>query len=76
MSDEEIRRRAIDTIEALYPPDSPYDPTLGQELLEQARRDCSDWRDEPTPILIRLAQLNRNQEESSMRASERKTNQW
>ena len=70
-SEDEIRRKAIDTIEALYPPDSPYDPTIGQELLEQARRDCSNWRKEPTPILVRLAQLCREYENRQIRKSER-----
>jgi len=54
-----IRERAIRDIERLYPPDSPFDCSIGQELLERARRECNDWRHEPTPVLVRLAELNR-----------------
>lgn len=70
--DDEARERAIRIIEALYPPDSPYDPTIGQELLEQARRECNDWRDEPTPVLVRYAQLCREFEERQIRESDRR----
>ena len=72
LSDLELRERAIRDIENLYPPDSPYDPTIGQELLEQARRECNDWRNEPTPVLIRLAQLCRDLESRQARQAIRK----
>ena len=51
------REEAIRHIENLYPADSPYDPTIGQELLAQAKREVNDWRTEPTEVLIRYAQL-------------------
>ncbi len=71
-TEEQIRQRAIDLIEALYPADSPYDPTIGQALLEQARRECDDWRNEPTPILVRYAELCQEFERRQIRESERK----
>ena len=71
-TDEQVRQRAINTIEALYPPDSPYDPTIGRELLEQARRECNDLRNEPTPILVRYAQLCQEMERRQNREAERR----
>ena len=55
----QIRRNAIDTIEALYPADSAYEGTaeVGEKLLAQAKREVQGWRTEPTEILIRYAQL-------------------
>jgi hypothetical protein len=54
--DREERRRAIEVIEATFPPDSPHDAT-GHRLWEQARRETLSWRDEPTAVLVRLARL-------------------
>lgn len=53
------RGHAIKFIESLYPADSQYKTTaaIGQQLLEQAKRDVSGWRSEPTPVLVRYAQL-------------------
>lgn len=53
------RQEAINHIESLFPPDSPYEntATIGRQLLEQARRDISGWRNESDQVLIRLAQL-------------------
>ena len=53
------RDRAIKIIEALFPADSRWPDTakIGRELLEQAKRDCNNWRTESTNVLIRYAQL-------------------
>lgn len=53
------REKAIDQIGCLYPADSQYPETaeVGKELLEQAKREIEDWRNLPTPILIRYARL-------------------
>lgn len=51
------RENAIATIEMFYPADSIYPESraIGAALLEEARR--SAWRDEPTSVLIKYAQL-------------------
>jgi len=53
------RKKAIETIEALFPADSGYIGTaeIGEELLAQAKREMQGWRTEPTEILIRYAEL-------------------
>lgn len=54
------RDEAIQTIEGLYPADSEYDDTaaIGEVLLRQARFGrAHDWRNEPTDILVRYAEL-------------------
>lgn len=58
------RDKAIEIIEQLFPPDAPYESTAkkGQELLRQAKRDVSAWRQEPTEVLIRFAQLCEHEE--------------
>lgn len=54
------RKEAIDHIEALYPADSEYNRTaeIGQEFLEQAKHEAGKtWREEPTEVLIKYANL-------------------
>lgn len=53
------REQAIANIEGLYPADSQYEQTaeIGQKLLEQAKREVKGWRTEPTPVLIRYAEI-------------------
>jgi len=53
------REEAIQHIDALFPPDAPYPKTAekGQELLSQAKRDVAAWKQEPTEVLVRFAQL-------------------
>ena len=53
------RGEAIRFIETLYPADSQYQTTaeIGQRLLDQAKREVSGWRTEPTEVLVRYAQL-------------------
>ena len=53
------RDQAIAIIEGLFPTDSQYVETnnIGKRLLEQAKRDTEGWRNEPTPVLIRYAEL-------------------
>lgn len=61
------RTEAIQIIRSLYPPDADYPQTaaIGQKLLEQARRDCASWENEPDAILFRLAALNLQRENKS-----------
>jgi len=55
------RSTAIQIINSLYPADSRYPGvrTIGEELLAQARREVDErtWKDEPTPVLVRYAEL-------------------
>lgn len=53
------RQHAIDIIEQLYPADSGYDSTreTGENLLNAARAEVSNWRDESDAVLIRYAEL-------------------
>lgn len=53
------RKRAIEIIEALYPADSPYPDSamIGRQLLERAKREVENWRNESTEVLIRYAGL-------------------
>lgn len=53
------REQAIQHIENLFPPDSIYADTAeaGQKLLDQAKRDVAAWRQEPTEVLVRFAEL-------------------
>ncbi|MGR9052754.1 MAG: hypothetical protein ACU84J_08910 [Gammaproteobacteria bacterium] len=53
------REEAIRHIENLYPADADYEDTaaIGRELLAQAKREVLGWRNEPTAVLIRYAEL-------------------
>lgn len=53
------REQAIQQIEGLFPTDSQYTETnkIGERLLAQAKREVEGWRCEPTPVLIRYAEL-------------------
>ncbi len=55
----DARNKAIQDIENLYPPDSDFPVTaaIGQELLEQAKRDCVSWKNEPDAVIFRLRDL-------------------
>lgn len=50
---------AIYIISILYPADSasPETAEIGKQLLEQAKRETSTWRNEPENVLIRYAEL-------------------
>ncbi len=55
-------QEAIETIEALYPPDSQFEGTnqIGEELLQQAKRDAgyhASWQELPGSVLLRYAEL-------------------
>ncbi len=53
------REDAIVLIEKLYPADAQCKDTatLGKQLLTQAKREVESWRTEPTPVLVRYAEL-------------------
>lgn len=53
------REQAIATIEGLYPVDSQYHETneIGRRLLQQAKEEVDNWRNESTEVLIRYAEL-------------------
>ena len=64
------REAAIQTISDYYPTDSQYPETgaIGKKLLAQAKREKQSiltWRDEPTSVLIRYAELCRQREQES-----------
>jgi hypothetical protein len=63
------RQKAIQEIESLYPPDCEYEDTarIGQELLVEAKRRCSSWKDEPDNVIFVLLQLCRDREAHSER---------
>lgn len=53
------RETAIEYIANLFPADSEYEETadIGKALLERAKREVLGWRNEPTAVLVRYAQL-------------------
>ena len=71
---DDDRKRAIETIELLFPADSQYPESakIGKGLLLQAKDEVNNWRNEPTPVLIRYAQLCIELEHEQERAAERK----
>lgn len=58
------RDTAIRIISDHYPPDSDFIDTaeIGWRLLEEARNDIKDWREESTEVLKRFAELCIRQE--------------
>jgi hypothetical protein len=67
------RTDAIKTIEASYPADSiqPATRYTGQQLLEEAKRQRSNWRDEPDAVLICYAQLCQAETRFRLQCAER-----
>ena len=67
------REKAIQEIEGLFPADSNYEKTneIGERLLAQAKKELKGWRDEPTPILVRYAELCIAEETRLVRESDR-----
>ena len=63
------RKQAISTIEALFPVDSQYEETnaIGERLLNQAKRECENWRNLPDAILFRYADLCEQEERRQCR---------
>jgi hypothetical protein len=53
------REETVAIIEGLYPADARVEDTrhIGQQLLNQAKREAIGWRTEPTYVLLRYAQL-------------------
>lgn len=68
------REKAIETIELLYPADSQYPDSaqIGKGLLMRAKDEVNNWRNEPTPVLIRYAQLCIELEQEQERKARRK----
>lgn len=62
------REQAIQTIEGLFPTDSEYETTneIGKRLLQQAKDELNNWRNEPTNILLRYAELCIREENRSV----------
>ena len=58
------KQKAINEIEGLFPADAEYSDTaeIGQRLLEQARREINNWRNEPEAILFRYLELCQREE--------------
>ncbi len=52
------RKQAIETIEAMYPPESE----IGEKLLQQAKNDCNSWKNLPDDVLSRYADLCQQEE--------------
>jgi len=69
MAEDKIREEAIADIEALFPTDSQYEATnlVGERLLAQAKREVEGWRTESTPVLLRYAELCRQEENKQAR---------
>ena len=75
------REEAISIINGLYPADAPYEDTakLGEQLLERAKREVPGgftWRDEPTAVLIRYAELCELKERDQARNINRSLSGW
>ena len=53
------REKAIQIIDSLFPADADYDKTreIGERLLAQAKMEVEGWKNEPTPVLLRYAEL-------------------
>jgi len=64
------RDEAIAIIERTYPADSEHTITsiTGQRLLIQARTEVLDWRDQPEAVLVRYAELCREEQQRRERA--------
>ena len=60
------REKAIQIIESLFPADADYDLTrqIGERLLAQAKMEVQGWKNEPTPVLVRYAELCESEESS------------
>lgn len=63
---------AIETIKALYPPDSEFEGVneIGEELLQQAKLDTGyhdRWQELPERVLIRYAKLCEQRERQQSR---------
>jgi hypothetical protein len=58
------KKEAINIIEALYPADSQYKDSreTGKALLQQAKEELNNWRNEPPEVLIRYAELCQQKE--------------
>lgn len=69
------REKAISHIESLFPPDSKWPNTAekGQELLEQAKRHVSPWKQESDEVLIYFARLCINEDLRQRRATMRES---
>lgn len=67
------RDECINIIQPLFPADSQYLSTadIGRRLLDQARRDCNNWRHEPLDVLERYAQLCIEEEQRQQRQQRR-----
>ena len=65
------REQAIQEIENLFPADSEYLDTRekGIELLEQAKRNTSDWRNLPDATLFEYARLCREEDDRQTKES-------
>jgi hypothetical protein len=57
------RKQAIDTIDALYPPETE----TGEKLLQQAKNDCNSWKNLSDEILLRYADLCQQEEDRQTR---------
>lgn len=68
------REEAISIIGGLYPIDSQYQETsaIGRRLLQQAKEEVDNWRNEPTEVLLRYAELCQEQENKTIRNMNRR----
>ena len=67
------REEAINFIEGLFPADAQYEGTreIGIALLEEAKRNVSNWRTLPDEVLFEYARLCEAEEADQERRSRR-----
>lgn len=69
--EQELRAKAIRVIADLFPADSEYPRTaeIGRNLLQQAQEEVKqDWRNLPLGVLLRYADLCREEEFNQSRS--------
>lgn len=71
--DTQLRQQAIRSIEQLFPADSPHLilRETGRRLLQLAQMERTEWRYEPTGVLMRYAELCAEEQARQERQAER-----
>lgn len=69
------KKEAISIIEELYPADCDYPEAakIGSQLLDQAKRETKDWRNESEEVLFRYADLCIEMDERQARNARSRT---
>ncbi len=60
----ERQLKAIDTISALWPPDSEYPDTRHNAKIDLIEALCAEWRSLPVPVLEHMARVQHRRDHS------------